>query len=368
VAYNKPKSTNPHDHEPRTTIRRNRIFLILGFARFLRTLFLGFARLRASSGKIIQDHHHKLPSHNFEFDKLHILAYFRKPPSKPPPNIMFSSNNNAYRFVVCVLSLALSANADTIRGALNQSEQQQRALTGPLTEDTVLLSSLGSNGSFLDPLVPSAAFTYTALGIVGLTGPLYLDASGLASNSKWAFEFPAAFTTAAQSEVIFVDNTNQKEYRASDADDSDYQEYAAKVTWLVTGPITLGASSFVPGKMTSGQTISLGATAKCGDVCANAAIVLGASANSGSLTGDAAITVGAGSTCGAITAGAAITIGAGSYITSLKAAAATTVGAAVVCSKDTPVVGQAWTECTARAIGSVAANKLRCPDLVLLDL
>jgi hypothetical protein len=249
---------------------------------------------------------------------------------------------NSCRFAVCVLSLALSVNADTIRGAL------QRKLT-----DTVILSSLGSNGSLDDPILPD---TYTALGIVGLTGDLYLDASGTVDNSAWTFTFPAAFTTAALSQTVFVVDANTV-YRADDADAAtNYQAYADKVTWLVSGPITLGASSFVGGTMKSGETITLGATARSGDLCADAAIVLGAAANSRSITGLAAITVGAGSTCGAIDAGAAITVGAGSFIDTLTAGGATTVGATVVCEDNH---SDAWTECT-DASGDVA---FVCPSL-----
>jgi hypothetical protein len=234
-------------------------------------------------------------------------------------------------FAVCVLSLALSVNADTIRGAL------QRKLT-----DNVLLSSLGSNGSLDDPL---PANSYTALGIVGLTGILYLDARDTANGDAWTFTFPAAFTTAALSEVVFVDPDTQPPvlYRASDSDDENYQSYAAKVTWLVSGPITLGATSFVGGTMKSGQTITLGATA-----------------NSRSITGLAAITVGAGGTCGAIDAGAAITVGAGSFIDSLKAGGATTIGATVRC-KDAPLL--AWTTCAE----DTSEDSFNCPNLPNLN-
>jgi hypothetical protein len=249
-------------------------------------------------------------------------------------------------FAVCVLSLALSVNADTIRGAL------QRKLT-----DNVLLSSLGSNGSLDDPL---PANSYTALGIVGLTGILYLDARDTANGDAWTFTFPAAFTTAALSEVVFVDPETQLLYRASDSDDENYQSYAAKVTWLVSGPITLGATSFVGGTMKSGQTITLGATARSGDLCADAAIVLGAAANSRSITGLAAITVGAGGTCGAIDAGAAITVGAGSFIDSLKAGGATTIGATVRC-KDAPLL--AWTTCAE----DTSEDSFNCPNLPNLN-
>jgi hypothetical protein len=260
---------------------------------------------------------------------------------------------NSCRFVVCFLSLALSVNADTIRGAL------QRKLTYPT--NNVLLSSLGSNGSLGSPIPPDTD-TYTAIGIVGLTGNLYLDASAAAHtdpDSAWTFTFPAAFTTAAVSETVFVrllgtESNPPVLYRADDEDDANYQEFAAKVTWLVSGPITLGASSFVGGTMKSGATITLGATARSGDLCADAAIVLGAAAISRSITGLAAITVGAGSTCGAIDAGAAITVGAGSFIASLTAGGATTIGATVVCEID----NRPWTTCT-----NVILPAFVCPDL-----
>jgi hypothetical protein len=252
---------------------------------------------------------------------------------------------NSCRFaVLCVLSLALSANADTIRGAL------QRKLTYYPTGN-VLLSSLSSNGSKEYALAPSNN-NYTALGIVGLTGILYLNASDTVANSEWTFKFPAAFTTAAQSEIVFVEDfATDKVYRAGD---TKYQAYAAKVKWLVSGPITLGANSFVGGTMKSGETITLGASAKSGHLCADAAIVLGAFANSGKLTSDAAISVGASGTCGAIVAGAAITVGAGSIIDSLTAGAATTVGATVTCI-DT---GLAWTTCK-----GATDPAFPCPDL-----
>jgi hypothetical protein len=258
---------------------------------------------------------------------------------------------NSCRFVVCFLSLALSVNADTIRGAL------QRKLTYPT--DNVLLRSLGSNGSREAPIPPHTD-TYTAIGIVGLTGNLYLDARSGAdtpNGDSWTFTFPAAFTTAALSQIVFVRDLESDPpvlYRADDANAAKYQEYAAKVTWLVSGPITLGASSFVGGTMKSGATITLGATARSGDLCADAAIVLGAAAISLSITGDAAITVGAGGTCGPIDAGAAITVGAGSFIASLTAGGATTIGATVVCEID----NRPWTTCT-----NVILPAFVCPDL-----
>jgi hypothetical protein len=202
-----------------------------------------------------------------------------------------------------------------------------------------LLSDLALNTNPLasPPLLPlaSSLTTYTALGIVGLTGTLYLDASALAADSEWTFTFTAAFTTAAESKIVFVKDSTT-EYSADDLNTDNYKAYAARVKWFVNGPIILGASSKMPGAMKSGETITLGASSRAGDLCADAAILVGASANSRSLSSNAAVTVGASGFVGAIRSGAAITIGAGSTIRSLTAAAATSVGAAVTCAHGDP--------------------------------
>jgi hypothetical protein len=241
---------------------------------------------------------------------------------------------NSCRFVICVLSLALSAYADTIRGALTIQQSEHRMLP---QNDIEISSNLGSN-TVDYPLVPGA---YTALGIVGLTGELKLSASSstcsitTATAPCWTFTFPAAFTTAADSEMVFVDGSNTY-YRASDDNPAQYIAWAAKVTWKAKGAITLGASSLMGGSMESQQTITLGASAESGLLQAKAAISLGASAKSGPLISGAAITVGASGTCGPILSGAAVTVGAGASIESLRSGggAAIAVGAAVVCAQD----------------------------------
>jgi hypothetical protein len=224
------------------------------------------------------------------------------------------------RFVICVLSLALPAYADFTPGAL------------PIQ----ISSDLGSD--LIDgPLEPGA---YTAVGIVGLTGELELSASSPADDiAPWTFTFPAAFTTASDSEVVFVDGNTT--YRASDEFPAQYLAYAAKVTWKAKAAITLGASSIMGGSMESEEsTITLGASAESGLLQAKSAISLGASAKSGPLISGAAIIVGASSTCGPILAGAGVIVGAAAHIESLRSGggAAVVVGAAVVCAEDPTLI------------------------------
>jgi hypothetical protein len=230
---------------------------------------------------------------------------------------------NSCRFVVvCVLSLMLSAKADTIRGALNQSAQ--RKLSTALSPST-----LGWNNA---PLPPD---DYTASGIVTLPGILILSTT-TADTDRWTFTFESGpFVTAAASSVQFLVETptgrGPVDYETIEYGHDDYEALAARVTWEVMGAISLGASSKVGGTMRSEETITLGASARCGRLEASGAITLGASAASGPLIGNAAITVGAGASCGPIRAGAAISVGGGATISILRTGAATTVGAGVEC-------------------------------------
>ena len=237
--------------------------------------------------------------------------------------MMFTFNSCSF-VVVYVLSLMLSAKADTIRGALQQSKQRE------LTSTLLSPSTLGSNGASL----PSG--DYIAHGIVTLPGILILSTPSRTSSDTWNFTFDSgAFITAAASNIVFFEEDTNTTIVY---DAVGYDTHAARVTWVVKGAITLGASSKVGGTMKSEETITLGASAQCGRLEAHAAIVLGASADSGPLISDAAITVGAGASCGPIRAGAAITVGAGATISVLRPGpgAATTVGAGVACESGVP--------------------------------
>jgi hypothetical protein len=255
--------------------------------------------------------------------------------------MMFTFNSCRF-IVVCVLSLMLSAKADTIRGALNQSAQ--RKLSTALSPST-----LGWNN------VPLPPDEYTASGIVTLPGILFLNTTAADTTSTWTFTFESgAFVTAADSSIQFLVETptgtsGTVDYKTIEYGHDNYEALAARVTWEVMGAITLGASSKVGGTMRSQETITTGASAKCDRLEARAAIVLGASAHTGPLIGNAAITVGAGASCGPIHAGAAITVGAGATISVLRpgSGAAITVGAGVECEPSTsPVVWLVSAQCT----------------------
>jgi hypothetical protein len=192
----------------------------------------------------------------------------------------------------------------------------------------ISVNTLGSDGI---KLVPGA---YIANGIVYLNGKLTLQTTS-SDTTPWAFRFDSgAFITAAAANIEFYVEDTVTTLKHGDP---GYEALADRVTWVVNGPISLGAESKMAGTMRSKATITLGASVKCGRLEAQAAITLGASAESGPLIGNAAITVGAGASCGPVRAGAAITVGAGATISILRpgANAATTVGAGVKCEAGT---------------------------------
>jgi hypothetical protein len=196
------------------------------------------------------------------------------------------------------------------------------------------VNTLGSNGVWLLP------DRYIATGTVALPGILYL-ATTVGDTAPWIFTFDSGtFITAAGSEVAFKVTGSDGEIATIRYSDSDYGLYAARVTWEVNSAITLGAESKVGGTMRSTQTITLGASAICDRLEAEAAITLGASAKSGPIIGEVAVTVGAGATAGPVRAGAAILVGAGAVINSLGngGVAAIVVGAGVTCESD----GHTW--------------------------
>jgi hypothetical protein len=123
-------------------------------------------------------------------------------------------------------------------------------------------------------LVPGV---YSAPAALDLTGTIVLDGQGV-DNPHWTFLVGAAFTTAANSEVLIVG--------------------AGTVVWVVTGAITLGASSSLVGNMQStAGAITTGDSSLCGDLEATVgAITVSASATTGYLTAGAAITIGDGAT------------------------------------------------------------------------
>jgi hypothetical protein len=207
----------------------------------------------------------------------------------------------------------------------------------------ISVNTLGSDGSALAP------GAYVANGIVYLNGILYLRVP-IGSTDPWAFRFDSgSFITAAASNIVFSvesieEGTGLPVTTNLEYDDTGYDTYADRVTWVVNGAISIGAESYMAGTMRSKQTITLGASAKCGRLEAQAAIVLGAGAETGPLIGNAAITVGAGSSCGPVRAGAAITVGAGATISILRPGpnAANTVGAGVKCEAFGAVPVKTW--------------------------
>ena len=122
---------------------------------------------------------------------------------------------------------------------------------------------------------------YTAAAALGLTGKLILNANNN-NAAEWTFTIGGAFTTTAANSEIEITNG------------------AGTVKWIVTGAISLGAS-----------------TKAIGNIMESAG----------------AITIGAGATCGPLKAAAAITLGAGAIIETIDAGAATTLGAGIVCAK-----------------------------------
>jgi hypothetical protein len=123
---------------------------------------------------------------------------------------------------------------------------------------------------------------------VGLAGILYLNAQGVALNADiaWSFIIGGAFTAAAGSKVVFVDDSNPLGITNA----ADIKTLAAKVKWEVTGAIAFGAQSEMVGSMlSSAGAISLGAGAtSTGALTATiGAVTLGAGASApGRLAGN----------------------------------------------------------------------------------
>jgi hypothetical protein len=123
---------------------------------------------------------------------------------------------------------------------------------------------------------------------VGLAGILYLNAQGVTLDTviAWRFIIGGAFTAAAGSQVVFVDDI----YLSGITNAADIKILAAKVEWVVTGAIAFGAQSEMVGSMlSSAGAISLGAGAtSTGALTATiGAVTLGAGASApGRLAGN----------------------------------------------------------------------------------
>jgi hypothetical protein len=112
---------------------------------------------------------------------------------------------------------------------------------------------------------------YGATPAIGLTGDFtlvvpagYIGADySIVSNVPatyplWKFSVGGAFTTGAGSQMVFVDFEANAVIGVNTA---LYRALAAKVRWVVTGAISLGAHSVALGNMESGAAISFGAYA-----------------------------------------------------------------------------------------------------------
>jgi hypothetical protein len=123
------------------------------------------------------------------------------------------------------------------------------------------------------------AGNYKTATATSLTGVLTLDAEDNV-NAEWTFTIGGALATAAASKMVFKDGVGSEE----------------NVHWVVTGAISLGASSTAIGDMT-----------------ATGAITLGAGAASGALNAGGAVTVGAGGVYLSTAQVGALTLGAGAH-------------------------------------------------------
>jgi hypothetical protein len=209
---------------------------------------------------------------------------------------------------------ALTVGADAVTGKISATGAitvGADAVTGRISATGAI--TLGAGAVFLDctgtgcppvyfelgtafvagsVLVPGV---YSAPAALDLTGTIYLDGTYV-DNPHWTFLVGAAFTTAANSEVVFVGG-------------------AGTVVWVVTGAITLGASSNLVGNMQStAGAITTGDSSLCGDLEATVG----------------AITVGASATTGTLKAGAAITIGDGAKFDGVPSAGGACTGCTVV--------------------------------------
>jgi hypothetical protein len=141
------------------------------------------------------------------------------------------------------------------------------------------------SGSVLEP------GTYTTTTAVSLTGTLYLllpnsvidvdgnynDAAFIDSAPDWLFTIGGAFGAAAASQVIFlIEGSTVDVNRQMHTDPS--AALKAKVSWMVTGAVTIGAGSNSIGAITSKAAITVGAQSTTGLLhsSTNAAITRGA--------------------------------------------------------------------------------------------
>jgi hypothetical protein len=153
--------------------------------------------------------------------------------------------------------------------------------------------------------------TYTWDAAMVQTGTVYLSvpAGTDAKDATWVFYVGAAFATAADSKIIFVDASGAVLYDPSTGLD---HTYANGVHWKITGAVSLGANSHMIGNMEADGAIAVGAGATCDDLEAGGAITLGAGAECRDLEAGGAVTLGATAKgTGIIYAAGAFTKGAG---------------------------------------------------------
>jgi hypothetical protein len=265
---------------------------------------------------------------------------------------MFTST--ACRFVVFYF-LSLSANADEggLR-VLGQSDDAHRMLD--VTPTPIHEADLG--GLFLEPGTYDAAATLGLTGTVTLVGaspyrdptctsePICYEDSD--ADDKWTIHIGGTFITNAKSKMVIkgvagrssnvrwevdgaitlgtnsvaVGSMKTNAAMTVGAGDSENPSFAfgtdetftftisgaltmsagsfmtiaagAKVNWVVTGAITLGAGSIAVGDMESTfGAITLGALASSGNLKASGGLTVGAEATTGTLQAGGAITLGA---------------------------------------------------------------------------
>lgn len=197
--------------------------------------------------------------------------------------------------------------------------------------------------------------TYTTVAAIGLGGTLYLDAVDYMTTGvnecQWIFDIGAAFTSAALTEIVFINSNNNNEVIS---DINIHNLLSQQVYWHAVGAITIAAGATALGDMFSVAAITLGADAHTNPVnliSSNAAVTLGAGCTSGNIKAVGAISLGAGTvtgylrSCAAVTlaagsteagdicAGTAITLGAGATSGDLTAVAAISVGADAVAGR-----------------------------------
>jgi hypothetical protein len=171
------------------------------------------------------------------------------------------------------------------------------------------------SGVTLNSGIPIPPGFYDLAAGIGLTSrTLKLEVSPSDGHPVyWDFTLnKGAFTTAADTEVVFVRNGV-----AIPTTDSAWLELSQSVNWRTNGAITLGANSHMIGRMETASPF--------GDDCADkvidttttvGAITLGAGATSGFLSApNGAVNLGARATSDTIVSGAAITMGANAVAT-----------------------------------------------------